>query len=52
MLGWSWEPFDQDRWALGDRTIRCVVLGFKNGGVNGVRFTGSVKGLGNRSPKM
>ena len=52
VLGWSWEPFDQDRWTLGDRTIRCVVLGFKNDAVNGVRFTGSVKGFGNRTPKV
>jgi hypothetical protein len=52
VLGWSWEPFDQERWDLGDRTIRCVVLGFKNGAVNGVRFTGSVKGFGNRTPKV
>jgi hypothetical protein len=52
VLGWSWEPFVQDRWELGDRTIRCVVLGFKGSSVNGVRFTGSVKGFGTRTPKV
>ena len=37
---------------LGDRTVRCVVLGFKNDAVNGVRITGSVKGFGTRKPKV
>ena len=52
VLGWGWENFVQDRWELGDRTIRCLVMGFKKDSVNGVRFTGSVKGFGTRAPKM
>jgi Septum formation len=50
-LGWGWDGFSQKRWELGNRTIRCLVLGFKGGSVNGVRFTGSVKGIGTRAPK-
>lgn len=51
VLGWGWDWFTQSRWELGDRTIRCLVLGYKGDSVNGVRFTGSVKGIGMKAPK-
>jgi hypothetical protein len=51
VLGWGWDNFVQDRWELGDRTVRCLVMGFKADSVNGVRFTGSVKGIGTKAPK-
>jgi len=51
VLGWGWDGLGQTSWELGDRSIRCFVMGFKNGSTNGVRFTGSVKGIGTKAPK-
>lgn len=51
VLGWLADSFDQDQWMLGNRTVRCFVLGFKGSSPNGIRFTGSVRGIGNRTPK-
>ena len=50
-LGWEYERFDKRGWLLGDRTIQCFVLGFKDKSPNGVRFVGSVKGIRNGRPK-
>jgi len=51
VLGWAWDGFTQDRWEMGDRTIRCLLVGIKNGTANSVKFTGSVKGIGTKAPK-
>jgi hypothetical protein len=51
VLGWLSDPFHRDRWALGNRMVRCFALGFKGDSSNGIRFTGSVKGIGNAVPK-
>jgi hypothetical protein len=50
-IGDMYDLFDQDRWNLGDRTVRCYALGFKNGSPNNARFTGSVKGIRTAVPK-
>jgi Septum formation len=50
VFGWGYDTFTEEQWKLGDRTVRCMVLGFKGKSVNGERFTGSVKGIGNRAP--
>ncbi|GIH18456.1 septum formation family protein [Rugosimonospora africana] len=44
-LGWEHTDFAQRQWLIGDRTIQCFVIGFKNDSTNGVRFVGSVKGI-------
>lgn len=51
VLGWAWDGFTQERWEMGDRTIRCLLVGIKNGTANSVKFTGSVKGIGTKAPK-
>ena len=51
VLGWLADNFDQNQWVLGNRTVRCFALGFNGDSPNGVRFTGSVKGIGTRAPK-
>jgi hypothetical protein len=51
LLGWSWDGFTQERWELGDRTTRCLLVGIKGDSANSVRFTGSVKGIGTKAPK-
>jgi hypothetical protein len=50
-LGYAISPFDQAQWELGDRTIRCSVIGLKNNSPNNVQFTGSVKGLRDKKPQ-
>ena len=50
-LGYAIGLFDQLQWELGDRTIRCSVIGLKNNSPNNVRFTGSVKGLQAKKPQ-
>ena|GEM_PF-359242 len=50
VLGWSFGVFTQNEWQRGDRTVRCFAVGFKGASSNGVRFTGSVKNIGNRAP--
>ena len=50
-LGYAISFFDEGQWTLGDRTIRCSVIGLKNDSPNNVRFTGSVKGLRDRKPQ-
>lgn len=51
LLGWSWDGFVQERWEMGDRTVRCLLVGIKGDSANSVRFTGSVKGIGTKAPK-
>lgn len=50
-LGWTFEQSSQDQWDLGNRTVRCYATGIKGDSANGVRFTGSVKGIGTTPPK-
>jgi hypothetical protein len=50
-LGWEYSAFNEDQWALGDRTIACSVLGFSGNSSNGARFVGSVKGIKGGKPK-
>jgi Septum formation len=50
VLGWSFSLLTQNEWQRGDRTVRCFAVGFKGASSNGVRFTGSVKDIGNRAP--
>ncbi len=50
VLGWGWDQFAQADWELGNRTIRCTVMAFKGDSVNGARYSGSVKGTGNKTP--
>jgi hypothetical protein len=50
-LGYAISLFDQSQWALGDRTIRCSVIGLKNNSPNNVRFIGTAKGLGAKKPQ-
>ncbi len=50
-FGWLYFTITEDEWNLGIRTGICEVLGFApNGSINGVRFTGSVHGGGDRKP--
>jgi len=50
-LGIYWNDITEEQWALGIRTGICYVIGFDgNHGYDTVRFTGSVKGIGNRKP--
>ncbi len=50
-LGYAISLFDQSQWELGDRTIRCSAIGYKNNSPDNVRFTGSVKGLRDKKPQ-
>jgi hypothetical protein len=50
-FGWEYERFSEVQWDLGDRTIRCSVLGRKGSSSNGARFVGSVKGIRDKVPK-
>jgi hypothetical protein len=50
VLGWSFSLLTQNEWQRGDRTVRCFAVGFKGASSSGVRFTGSVKDIGNRAP--
>ncbi|HEY2674882.1 MAG TPA: septum formation family protein [Rugosimonospora sp.] len=46
-VGW-WElSFDEDQWALGDRTVQCFAYAFTKSG----SFVGSVKGIRGKTPK-
>ncbi len=49
-FGWTWQPISELKWKLGIRTGLCSVIGFSGSSVNNVRFTGSVKGTGDRKP--
>jgi hypothetical protein len=51
VLGWTSQQPSKDQWSLGNRTVRCYAVGFKGNSVNGMRFTGSVKGIGNKPPR-
>jgi hypothetical protein len=49
-FGWTWQYISEEEWNLGVRTGIYQVIGFSHGSVNSVRFTGSVKGFGDRKP--
>jgi Septum formation len=49
-FGWTWHNITEEQWNLGIRTGLCSVIGFSGSSVNNVRFTGSVKGTGDRKP--
>jgi hypothetical protein len=49
-FGYTWHTISEEEWNLGVRTSICSVLGFSGSSPNGVRFTGSVKGIGDRKP--
>jgi len=46
-IGWSYGGFFEDRWGYGDRSTRCFA-----GPLADVEWTGSIKGLGSRDPKV
>jgi hypothetical protein len=46
-IGWWESNFDQNQWALGDRTIQCFAYAFTKSG----NFVGSVKGIRGKTPK-
>jgi hypothetical protein len=50
-FGWLYYDVTEEQWNLGIRTGLCFVIGFaSNGRVNTVRFTGSIKGGGDKKP--
>jgi hypothetical protein len=46
-IGWWESNFDEDQWALGDRTASCFAFAFTRSG----NFVGSVKGLRDQAPR-
>jgi hypothetical protein len=50
-VGWMADSLDEDQWKLGDRSIRCYVVAFNGGSVNGANVVGSMKGLRDGAPK-
>jgi hypothetical protein len=49
-FGYWWDNVTAENWRMGVHTGRCYVLAFVNHSPNTVRFTGSVKGIGDRKP--
>lgn len=48
LIGLIWQNFNQDKWELGDRTVRCWA--YDEGPTH--KFGESVKGIGTRDPKQ
>jgi hypothetical protein len=46
-IGWWDLPFDENQWALGDRTTQCFAFAFTKSG----KMIGSVKGIRTQAPK-
>lgn len=47
-IGWIWGQFNQEKWEMGDRTIRCWAYAENSSH----KFGASVKGIGSKDPAL